>query len=126
MYHIRFDVRFVVRQRNSCGRRAAFCYSLLVCWARPPVPPSRVGVGGRKTCKHFFVFGRANPLFSHHEESSCDLCAMTPSPSVPLVAGTLQSDPRSGGIKKSSGVNVLPIVKESELQYRKTMFSNTT
>jgi hypothetical protein len=27
---------------------------------------------------------------------------------------TLFTDPRSGGIKKSSGVNVLPIVRESE------------
>jgi hypothetical protein len=30
----------------------------------------------------------------------------------PVVAGTLQTDPRSGGIKRSSGVNVLPIVAE--------------
>ena len=27
-----------------------------------------------------------------------------------MIAGTLQTDPRSGGVKKSSGVNVLPIV----------------
>ena len=27
---------------------------------------------------------------------------------------TLMTDPRSGGVKKSSGVNVLPIVAESE------------
>ena len=32
---------------------------------------------------------------------------------LPMVAGTLQTDPRSGGIKRSSGVNVLPIVAES-------------
>jgi len=30
-----------------------------------------------------------------------------------MIAGTLQTDPRSGGVKKSSGVNVLPIVAES-------------
>jgi hypothetical protein len=29
-----------------------------------------------------------------------------------IIAGTLQSDPRSGGIKKSSGVKVLPEVAE--------------
>lgn len=36
---------------------------------------------------------------------------------LPLVAGTLQTDPRSGGIKRSSGVNVLPIVAESEFSH---------
>jgi hypothetical protein len=30
-----------------------------------------------------------------------------------MIAGTLQTDPRSGGVKKSSGVNVLPIVTET-------------
>lgn len=38
--------------------------------------------------------------------------------SIPAVAGTLQTDPRSGGIKRSSGVNVLPSVAEGECQYR--------
>ena len=33
---------------------------------------------------------------------------------VPIIAGTLQTDPRSGGIKRSSGVNVLPIVSEGQ------------
>ena len=34
---------------------------------------------------------------------------------LPLIAGTLQTDPRSGGgIKRNSGVNVLPIVAKSE------------
>jgi hypothetical protein len=33
---------------------------------------------------------------------------------APIIAGTLQTDARSGGIKKSSGVIVLPIVGESE------------
>ena len=33
---------------------------------------------------------------------------------APMIAGTLQTDPRSGGLKRSSGVNVLPIVAESE------------
>jgi hypothetical protein len=33
---------------------------------------------------------------------------------VPIIAGTLQTDPRSGGVKKSSGVKVLPIVDEGE------------
>ena len=42
---------------------------------------------------------------------------------LPLVAGTLQTDPRSGGIKRSSGVNVLPIVAESEF-YRSTVCPN--
>jgi hypothetical protein len=32
----------------------------------------------------------------------------------PIIAGTLQTDARSGGIKKSSGVIVLPIVGESK------------
>ena len=31
-----------------------------------------------------------------------------------IIAGTLQTDPRSGGLKRSSGVNVLPIVSEGE------------
>ena len=31
---------------------------------------------------------------------------------------TLQTDPRSGGVKKSSGVNVLPIVAETWAQVR--------
>ena len=31
----------------------------------------------------------------------------------PMIAGTLQTDPRSGGLKRSSGVNVLPEVKEA-------------
>mmetsp|Transcript_10519 Transcript_10519/g.20137 ORF Transcript_10519/g.20137 Transcript_10519/m.20137 type:complete len:136 (-) Transcript_10519:1995-2402(-) len=30
-----------------------------------------------------------------------------------MIAGTLQTDPRSGGIKRSSDVNVLPIVAET-------------
>lgn len=30
-----------------------------------------------------------------------------------MIAGTLQTDPRSGGLKKSSGVKVLPIVAET-------------
>jgi hypothetical protein len=33
---------------------------------------------------------------------------------APMLAGTLQTDPRSGGLKRSSGVNVLPIVAESK------------
>jgi hypothetical protein len=33
---------------------------------------------------------------------------------LPVVAGTLQTDPRSGGLKRSSGVNVLPSVAEGE------------
>jgi hypothetical protein len=32
-----------------------------------------------------------------------------------IIAGTLQTDARSGGIKKSSGVVVLPLIAESEL-----------
>ena len=31
---------------------------------------------------------------------------------APMVAGTMQTDPRSGGVKRSSGVNVLPEVAE--------------
>jgi hypothetical protein len=29
-----------------------------------------------------------------------------------ILAGTLQTDPRSGGIKRNSGVNVLPSIAE--------------
>ena len=29
-----------------------------------------------------------------------------------ILAGTLQTDPRSGGIKRSSGVNVMPSIAE--------------
>lgn len=32
----------------------------------------------------------------------------------PMIAGTLQTDPRSGGLKRSSGVNVLPSIAESK------------
>ena len=31
---------------------------------------------------------------------------------APMIAGTMQTDPRSGGLKRSSGVTVLPIVDE--------------
>mmetsp|Transcript_8684 Transcript_8684/g.9590 ORF Transcript_8684/g.9590 Transcript_8684/m.9590 type:complete len:149 (-) Transcript_8684:42-488(-) len=33
-------------------------------------------------------------------------------PKAPMLAGTMQTDPRSGGVKRSSGVNVLPLVSE--------------
>jgi len=39
---------------------------------------------------------------------------MASSSKFPMIAGTLQTDPRSGGLKRSSGVNVLPVVAESE------------
>lgn len=35
-----------------------------------------------------------------------------------MIAGTLQTDPRSGGIKRSSGVNVLPVVAETWAKVR--------
>lgn len=35
-----------------------------------------------------------------------------------MIAGTLQTDPRSGGIKRSSGVQVLPEVAEAWKQVR--------
>lgn len=35
-----------------------------------------------------------------------------------MIAGTLQTDPRSGGVKKSSGANVLPIVAETWAKVR--------
>jgi hypothetical protein len=35
-----------------------------------------------------------------------------------MIAGTLQTDPRSGGIKRSSGVNVLPSVAETWAEVR--------
>mmetsp|Transcript_10270 Transcript_10270/g.24505 ORF Transcript_10270/g.24505 Transcript_10270/m.24505 type:complete len:158 (-) Transcript_10270:363-836(-) len=38
---------------------------------------------------------------------------MSSSKFPPTVAGTLQTDPRSGGIKRSSGVNVLPSVVDA-------------
>eukprot|EP00339_Tiarina_fusa_P030092 CAMPEP_0117014148 /NCGR_PEP_ID=MMETSP0472-20121206/11533_1 /TAXON_ID=693140 ORGANISM="Tiarina fusus, Strain LIS" /NCGR_SAMPLE_ID=MMETSP0472 /ASSEMBLY_ACC=CAM_ASM_000603 /LENGTH=147 /DNA_ID=CAMNT_0004717637 /DNA_START=114 /DNA_END=557 /DNA_ORIENTATION=- len=37
---------------------------------------------------------------------------------VPIIAGTMQTDPRSGGVKRSSGVNVLPVVGEVWSQIR--------
>ena len=37
---------------------------------------------------------------------------------MPEIAGTLQTDPRSGGVKRSSGVNVLPIVAETWAEVR--------
>ena len=45
--------------------------------------------------------------------------------SLPIVAGTLQTDPRSGGLKRNSGVNVLPVVAEGEssvVTYRYSSF----
>ena len=35
-----------------------------------------------------------------------------------MIAGTLQTDPRSGGVKRSSGVNVLPEVSETWTRVR--------
>uniref|UniRef100_A0A7S4AWU4 ADF-H domain-containing protein n=1 Tax=Pseudo-nitzschia australis TaxID=44445 RepID=A0A7S4AWU4_9STRA len=44
---------------------------------------------------------------------------MAPSKSnLPVVAGTMQTDPRSGGVKRSSGVNVLPSVVEAWAEVR--------
>jgi hypothetical protein len=43
-----------------------------------------------------------------------NLLVATMASKAPIIAGTLQTDARSGGIKKSSGVIVLPIVGESE------------
>eukprot|EP00525_Craspedostauros_australis_P002611 CAMPEP_0198109772 /NCGR_PEP_ID=MMETSP1442-20131203/1830_1 /TAXON_ID= /ORGANISM="Craspedostauros australis, Strain CCMP3328" /LENGTH=147 /DNA_ID=CAMNT_0043765567 /DNA_START=142 /DNA_END=585 /DNA_ORIENTATION=- len=37
---------------------------------------------------------------------------------VPIIAGTMQTDPRSGGVKRSSGVNVLPVVAEAWAEVR--------
>ena len=39
-------------------------------------------------------------------------------PNLPAVAGTMQTDPRSGGLKRSSGVNVLPSVVEAWAEVR--------
>lgn len=39
-------------------------------------------------------------------------------PNAPIIAGTLQTDPRSGGVKRSSGVNVLPPVIEAWAEVR--------
>jgi len=36
----------------------------------------------------------------------------------PTLAGTMQTDPRSGGLKRSSGVNVLPSVAEAWAEVR--------
>ncbi|KAG7340662.1 cofilin/tropomyosin-type actin-binding protein [Nitzschia inconspicua] len=41
-----------------------------------------------------------------------------PTNSVPMVAGTMQTDPRSGGVKRSSGVTVDESVKEAWAQVR--------
>lgn len=38
---------------------------------------------------------------------------MSSSKPLPTVAGTMQTDPRSGGLKRSSGVNVHPSVSEA-------------
>eukprot|EP00980_Cylindrotheca_fusiformis_P011654 scaffold2751_cov131-Cylindrotheca_fusiformis.AAC.21 len=37
---------------------------------------------------------------------------------APMIAGTMQTDPRSGGVKRSSGVNVLPNVTEAWIEAR--------
>jgi hypothetical protein len=37
---------------------------------------------------------------------------------APIIAGTMQTDPRSGGVKKSSGVNVLSSVSEAWAEVR--------
>lgn len=42
-----------------------------------------------------------------------------------MIAGTLQTDPRSGGVKKSSGVKVLPIVAETWNKVRDDKDSST-
>jgi Cofilin/tropomyosin-type actin-binding protein len=43
------------------------------------------------------------------------LCTHT---KAPMIAGTMQTDPRSGGVKRSSGVNVLPAVVEAWSEVR--------
>lgn len=35
-----------------------------------------------------------------------------------MLAGTMQTDPRSGGVKRSSGVNVLPVVVDAWSEVR--------
>lgn len=60
------------------------------------------------------LFGGYSFLFLSN--SSIDQHPMTMS-SLPIVAGTLQTDPRSGGIKRSSGVVVLPSVAEGASTY---------
>jgi hypothetical protein len=35
-----------------------------------------------------------------------------------MIAGTMQTDPRSGGVKRSSGVNVLPVVVDAWSEVR--------
>ena len=37
---------------------------------------------------------------------------------APMIAGTMQTDPRSGGVKRSSGVHVLPVVAEAWKEVR--------
>jgi hypothetical protein len=59
------------------------------------------------------LFGGYSFLFL---SNSTDQHPMTMS-SLPIVAGTLQTDPRSGGIKRSSGVVVLPSVAEGASTY---------
>ena len=39
-------------------------------------------------------------------------------PKLPTVAGTMQTDPRSGGVKRSSGVKVLPSVVDAWAEVR--------
>ncbi|CAJ1954503.1 unnamed protein product [Cylindrotheca closterium] len=37
---------------------------------------------------------------------------------APMIAGTMQTDPRSGGVKRSSGVTILPVVTEAWAEVR--------
>ena len=41
-----------------------------------------------------------------------------------MIAGTLQTDPRSGGLKRSSGVNILPEVAETWKEVRDNKNTN--
>ena len=68
-----------------------------------------------------FLLQRTVHPIQHREEGNRSILKlqgiMSKAPPSTMIAGTLQTDPRSGGIKRSSGVNVLPIVAEGTFYF---------
>jgi hypothetical protein len=55
---------------------------------------------------------------SSSSSSSSNVASSSKKKTLPIIAGTLQTDPRSGGIKRGSGVVVCPTVGEAWAEVR--------
>ena len=74
-----------------------------------------------QTIRLNWVHIRSHPVNSKETNQKQEKVKMS---KVPMVAGTMQTDPRSGGVKRSSGVNVLPAVAEGQwVEHAKPLLS---